>query len=189
MFAQIQGGLEIQIVETLAALANLDVDCSLIDTRTDRLSRFDLIHVFAAGSGNFRILQFAQLLGVPAVLSPLIRPHWTRSLGMRARLGDWLVARLTNWEVKSEYHEIRTALQLAELVFALGPIERASIRDAFGIAEKKIEVVPNGIPARFFESVADPFLAKFDLTTGFVLMVSSIDPHKNQLGMARALDG
>lgn len=189
MFAQTQGGLEIQIVETLAALGQLGVNCSLIDTRIERLSHFDLVHVFAAGSGNFRMLQFAQLLDVPAVLSPLIRPHWTRSLGRRARLGDWLVGRLTKWEVKSEYREVEMALQLADLIVALGPLERASIRSAFGIPDEKIEVVPNGIPARFFASAADPFVAKFGLAPGFVLMVASIDPHKNQLGMAHALAG
>ena len=72
MFAQVQGGLEIQIVETLAAVNAGGARASLIDTRSERLSDYDLIHVFAAGSGNFRIVQFADLLGVPAVLSPLI---------------------------------------------------------------------------------------------------------------------
>lgn len=187
MFAQVQGGLEIQIVETLAAVNTAGARASLIDTRNERLSDYDLVHVFAAGSGNFRIVQFAELLGVPVVLSPLIRPHWTKSLGRRARLAERILGKLTQWEVKSEYHELKFSLDHAARIFALGPIERDCIRAAFDIDDQKIEIVPNGIPARFFDSKPELFAQRFGVEPGFVLMVSSIDPHKNQLGMARAL--
>jgi len=189
MLFQTKGGLQIQVLETIAALNKLGCDARLIDPNRELMTEYNLVHLFSAIAGNVRIVEFARLLSVPVVLSPLIRPYWTRSLGRRARLGERLVGRLTNWDVRTEYREIHSALANSDRIVALGITEKQCIRDAFGIAAEAIEIIPNGIPSRFFNADHEPFLHAHKLSPGFVLNVASIDPHKNQLAIAQALSG
>lgn len=188
MLFQTQGGLQIQVLESIAALRRRDVEARLCDPNLEHLSSFDVVHVFSAINGNQRIVEHARAFDIPVVCSPLIRPHWTRSLGRRGRLLERLAGRLTNWEIKSEYRHIESCLQNSDMLIALGEIERKSIVDAFGISVERILVVPNGIPERFFS--AGPELARAHLASdqSFLLCVATIDAHKNQLGLARATE-
>ena len=189
VFAQVQGGLEIHILESIAALRALGCEIRLVDLTHEKLADFDLVHVFAAGCGNHQMVRYARLVGTPAVLSPLIQPCWNRALGRRARLLDRLVGRLTRWEVSTEYRDLHAALSGADRVVALGALEKTHIVDAFEIDPARVSVIPNGIPPRFFDADPAPFLERFGLQPGFVLCVGSIDEHKNQLGLAQALAG
>lgn len=187
LFTQNHGGLQVQVLETVAALNRQGVDARLIDPFREKLADFDLIHVFGAGNGNHRMVQHARLIQRPVLLSPLIRNHWTRSLARRAELIDRFMGKLTRYEVTTEYRQLHTALTQADLLLALGGQEKDTIREAFGVDPRRIEVVPNGIPARFFSATPEAFVRHFGIEPGFVLNVASVDAHKNQLGMARAL--
>lgn len=187
MLTQVQGGLEIQILESMAALRSLGCEIELIDPLRQRMADFDLVHVFAAGGGNHHSVQFARLVERPVVLSPLLQSCWTRTLGRRARFIDRVMGRVTRWEVSTEYRDVHSALTKADRLVALGPQEKASIVDAFDIDPQRVTVIPNGIPPRFFGASPEPFVRRFGLEPGFALCVASIDGHKNQLGLARAL--
>lgn len=183
------GGLQIQVWETVEAVRRAGHDMRLIDPVRERFIDFDVVHVFSVVHGNHKIVRQAKDWARPVVMSALLRPMWTRSLGKRAALADRIVGRLTNWEVSTEYRQMHSALHLSDRCVALGDVERCSMIEAFGVPSDRIEVVPNGIPARFFEATAAKALAHFALDGGFVLCVASIEPHKNQLGLARALQG
>lgn len=188
MLFQRQGGLQIQIKETIAALNQLDdIQAVLINPHQDQLSDYDLVHVFSAINGNYRIVEAAKDIGKPVVISPLIRPDWTRFSGMRGRFLERLVGKLTGWHIKTTYREIDYCLQGSDAIVALGEIEKSSITDAFLINPEKISVIPNGIPQRFFEATATLFCEKYDIEPGFVLCVAAINSHKNQLALAEAL--
>lgn len=193
MLFQREGGLQVQVRETLAALARLGpesgIEAELVDPCHSRLSDYDVVHVFAAINGNHRIVETATELGVPVLLSPLIPPGWNRSSGTLARVGDRLLGNLTSWNVQTSYAQIRGALELATRIAALGEAEREAIHSAFLIDPAKVQIVPNGISPHFFS--ADPrfFRSRSKITGPFVLMVGAISPYKNQLGMAEALAG
>lgn len=189
MLFQNTGGLQVQIRETVAALQRLGVDARLADPVRERLADFNLVHVFSAINGNHRMVEQACAQGLPVVVSPLIRPHWTARLGWVARRLEALVGRLTQWNVKTEYQQIEACLRGADALIALGEIEKRSIIDAFDIAPRRVRVIPNGIPRRFFD--ADPSLicATYGLSPGFVLSVATISPHKNQLALVKATAG
>lgn len=187
MLFQHSGGLQIQMRETLSALSRLGVRAELMDTTKDRLANYDIIHVFAAINGTHRIVESARAIGVPVVVSPLIRPHWNRRLGALSRILESVVGRLTEWNVKTEFAQIASCLSHADALIALGEVERRSIIDAFRIDEGRIRVIPNGIPQRYFEGNREDFQRKFGIDSEFVLCVASINPHKNQLGLAKAL--
>lgn len=189
MLFQALGGLQVQVLETIAALQRQGCNARLIDPMRERLDSFDLVHVYAVINGNHRIVERARSMGVPVVLSPLVRPYWTRRLARRADLVDRVMGRATAWTVGTEYRQILSGLQAADRCVALGTAEKIALQQAFGIAAERIDVVPNGIPARFFKADPAPFLRAHGLQPGFVLCVAAINPHKNQLGLANALRG
>jgi len=195
MLFQRDGGLQIQVRETVAAL-NRVVPCAprslqvqLVDANHGRLSDYDLIHVFSSANGNYRIVEMACELGLPVVLSPLLSPGWNRAAAWRARLAERLAGRLTDWMVQTSYAQSKRALQLASLVIALGEAERTAIVDGFGMSESKIRFFPNGINPHFFTANSDLFRRETGMERPFVLMVGSISAYKNQLGLAQALAG
>ena len=194
MLFQREGGLQVQVRETIKALGRLDTgagrfEVELVDPCRTRLDTYDLIHVFAATNGNHRIVEAAHELGVPVVLSPLVSPGWNRANGARARVADRLLGKLTAWNVQSSYAQTRAALQLASVIVALGEPEKRAIEAAYLIDADKVRVFPNGISAHFFSADGGLFRQRTGVAGPFVLMVGAISPYKNQLGMAEALAG
>ncbi|ATD61346.1 glycosyltransferase [Janthinobacterium svalbardensis] len=195
MLFQRDGGLQIQVRETIAALNRLPqlparhLEVQLVDANHQRLADFDVLHVFSASNGTYRIMEMASEQGVPVVLSPLLSPGWGRASAWRARLADRLAGRLTQWMVQTSYAQTRRALQLADVVIALGEAERDAIVQGFGMQADAIRVLPNGINPYFFTANGDLFLRETGIAGPFVLMTGSISPYKNQLGLALALAG
>lgn len=192
MLFQREGGLQIQVRETIAALRRLEprrqrLEVNLVDANHDRLSNYDVIHVFSAINGNHRIVEAANEQGLPVVLSPLLSPAWCRSAGWRARLAERLTGRLTTWDVHTSYAQTRRALELARCVIALGEAERDAIVSAFQIDAARIRILPNGISPHFFTADAALFQDETGIVGPFVLMVGAISPYKNQLGLVKAL--
>lgn len=187
MLFQRQGGLQIQILETISALNELDIRAELINPNQDRLGDYDLIHVFSAINGNHRIVEAAKDIGKPVVISPLIRPDWNRFTGFRERFLDKVVGKLTGWHIYTTFREIEYCLTVSDAIVALGEIEKASIESGFQIQPGKTTVIPNGIPQRFFDASPDLFVKQYSISPGFVLCVAAINAHKNQLTLAQAL--
>lgn len=191
MLFQREGGLQVQVRATHEALTQLGVPglhVELVDPHRERLADYDVLHVFSAINGNYRIVELAAELGVPVVLSALVSPAWNKSGGACARLADRLTGRLTGWNVHTSYAQTKRALQMAPMVIALGAAERAAIIDAFRTAPDKIRVLPNGVDRRFFQAHAGAFLRHTGIGGPFVLMAGAISPYKNQLALARALE-
>jgi len=195
MLFQREAGLQVQVRETIAALNRLGQDpahplqAELLDPNRQRLDAYDMIHVFSAANGNYRVVEAASEMGVPVVLSPLLSPGWDQACGSRARVADRLAGRLTASHVQSNYAQSKKALQLARLVIALGEAEREAITSGFLIDAAKIRVFPNGISRHFFTARPELFRHRTGITGAFVLMAGSINPYKNQLGLVQALEG
>lgn len=187
MLFQRKGGLQIQILETINALQSLGVEAKLVNPIVESLADFDVIHVFSAINGNHRIIETARSLERPVVLSPLIRPSWTRWTGRRAELLERIQGRLSQWQIPSSYHQISSALTNAHRIVALGETEKNSIETAFRIHAEKITVIPNGISKQFFNATPQRFVEQYGIKEGFVLNVAAINPHKNQAAILQAL--
>lgn len=195
MLFQREGGLQIQVRETIGALNRLGavggipMSAELVNPSHQMLREFDLIHVFSACNGNYRVVESSAEAGVPVVLSPLISPGWNRANGFRARVADRLTGHLTAWNVQTNYAQTKRALQLANRVIALGELEREAIVSGFLTDPGKVSVFPNGINHRFFHAKPDVFRQRTGMVGPFVLMAGSISPYKNQLGLAHAMEG
>lgn len=189
MLFQRTGGLQVQIHETIAALRALGADARLAAPERESLADYDIVHVFGAINGNHRIVETGRSLGRGVVLSPLVRPSWTSFTGRRERWLDRVVGRLTGWHLQTTYAQIAAGLQGAHRLVALGETERRSIVDAFAIPAERIAVIENGVTQRFFDATPDLFRSRFGIGGPFVLNVAAVNPHKNQLALARALQG
>lgn len=191
MLFQREGGLQVQVRETVAALNHLDARMSaeLVEPARQRLDEFDLIHVFSAFNGNVRVVESAADLGIPVVLSPLVSPAWNRNAGLRARLAERLAGRISAYSLQTSYAQTKRALQLADLVIALGEAERDAIVNGFLTDRAKIRIFPNGISRQFFTAKAELFRHRSGIVGPFVLSVGAVSPYKNQLGLAHALAG
>jgi len=192
MLFQRDGGLQVQIRETIAALNALPdgrVHAALVDPQRERLDSFDLVHVYSAINGNHRIMETASDMGLPVVLSPLLAPGWDRAAGVRAHMAERLAGRLTSWNAQTTYAQTKRALQLADRIVALGEAEKRAIVDGFRVAPEKIRLLPNGGGAQFFAADEALFRQQTAIEGPFVLMVGAISPYKNQLALARELAG
>ena len=192
MLFQRDGGLQVQIRETIAALNALPdgrVEAALVDPQRERLDSFDLVHVYSAINGNHRIMETASEMGVPVVLSPLLAPGWDRAAGLRAHMAERLAGRLTSWNAQTTFSQTKRALQLADRIVALGEAEKKAIVEGFRVDAHKIHLLPNGISAQFFAADEALFRQQTAIEGPFVLMVGAISPYKNQLALARELAG
>lgn len=184
---QSQGGVAIQVLETVAALTKLGIDARFFDACCDKLVDFDLVHVFAAVHGNHTIVGAAKNLGVPVVLSPILQPPFSKWRALTSDFCDRLTGRLTRWAVRTTYGDIRSALQGADRIVVLGRAERQIVARHYGIDSAKIRLVPNGVSAGYFLADPRPFLENRGLRQKIVLSVAHISAYKNQLGLIRAL--
>lgn len=190
MLFQRQGGLQIQVLETLTALNQLPgLEACLFNPLAEQLRDYDLVHVFAAINGNYRLLQAAKQAGKPVVLSPLLQPDWTAARGRWRRGLAQAVARLTGWDSHTSDWEIAQSLALSDAIVALSVVEKNALTAAFLIGASRIYTIANGIAPRFFSANPQVFLQHSGLPAGFVLCVASVSPYKNQLRLAQALQG
>lgn len=190
---QRDAAVQLQIRETTRALNALrhlhgfELAVELVDPCATALHQYDVIHVFSASGGNYRIVEAAAALGVPVVLSPLISAGWDRACGEQARRADQGLGRNTALPVPSNYAQTRHALQLASVIVALGAGEQAAIVDGFLIDQSKVRIFPTGVSASLFDANGDLFRQRTGMRGGFVLMAGPISPYQDQLGMAQAL--
>ncbi|GGZ04631.1 glycosyltransferase [Pseudoduganella plicata] len=195
MLFQRDSGLQAQVRETIAALNRLGqtdahpLQAQPLDPNRDRLDAFDMIHVFSAAHGNYRIVEAATEMGVPVVLSPLLSPGRDQAAGFRSRVADRLAGRLTAWHVQTHHAQTKKALQLARLVLALADQERETLTAGFMVDPAKIRVFSNGISRHFLHARPELFRHCTGVTGPFVLMAGPIGPYRNQLGVVQALEG
>lgn len=186
MLFQRGGGLQIQILQTISYLRKKCIDVSLINPLSDKLSDYDLIHLFSAINGNYRIAQHLNAIEKPMVVSPLLQPYWNRSLGQRAKIIDKIVYRVSRWTIRTDYFQINEALKNSKILFSLSVTEKNALVQAFNIDPEIIFTAPNGIEDNFFGADPDLFREHFSIMEPYILQVSSVNEHKNPLTTALA---
>src|SRR5258708_6979067 len=124
MLSQRLGSLQVQVLETLEALQRAGVEASLFDWRREKLTDFDLVHVFAAINGMHRVVEAANDANVPVVLSSVLHPPFTAWDRRMASLGDSIVGRLTGWSHHASFRELQSCLAGVRHIVALGAVER-----------------------------------------------------------------
>lgn len=189
MLFQTAGGLKMKVGRTVDALRARGIDARLIDPVRERLTDYDLVHLFAPYNGNHRIVEQAKSDGLPVVISTILNPPFTKQDGKRARLLGRVLGKLTSWDVKTSYEQVVSALTLADHLVVLGGIERQMLIEGYQMPASKITTVHNGIGEEFFRGQPEAFLQRWPIRRPFVLHTGLVGDVKNQLGLVRALRG
>jgi len=187
MLFQKKGGLQIQVKETLAALLEAGMDADIFDPLSAKLEDYDVIHVFSANHGNYNIVAAAKEAGCKVVMSPLAEDKWNRKIAFRSRLIDKVLRRLSSYLNYSFYSQVAHCFKQCDHLVALGEGEKIALNTAFDVANKKISIVKNGIPERFFNASPTLIKAQENPAENFILNVGTINENKNQLTLAEAL--
>ena len=189
MLFQRKGGLQIHVLETLKSLKKIGVKADLFDPVNQKLSDYDLIHVFSSINGNNRIVEAAKEQNVPVVITPIIQTSdWSRSFSIRAAIIERLVGKITRWNLHTNYQEIKKSISNADHVFAGSIKEKDVIINTFEVKERDVSVVPIGVSDLFFNAEPLLFRKKHDYHNKFVLCAANISPYKNQLNIIKALN-
>jgi glycosyltransferase involved in cell wall biosynthesis len=192
MLFQNDGGLQVQIRESIAQLRLLGVDVRLLEPVTDKLADYDIVHVFAATHGNHKLVEEARAKGCAVVVSSLLNPALVPSTGfsLRAvRLLGKAIGRLSGYTVTTTHETVRKALAGADHVVALSEWERTTASRVYGVPPGQVSVIPNAVSAHFYEADAGSFSARHAIDGQFVFCPAQISPWKNQKTLVEALAG
>jgi glycosyltransferase involved in cell wall biosynthesis len=186
---QAAGGGENQLIQTGRHLESLGVPIRLFSSWTDRLERARLIHLFGMSHEGLELARVSRAQHVPVVLSPIcwyepraliaLEPGLPRKIrglaawSLRLAMPHW-----PSWR--------RELLELADAVLPNSPAEATQLARLFGVARRKLRVVPNGVRAAIGSSDPEPFRRHFG-DQPFVLTVGRIEPRKNTLALIRAV--
>lgn len=198
--AEIPGGHRVQLQQTARALRELGVEVDEHDGTQLPDGSWDIVHGFQLGA---REVAEAKGRGLPVAISTIYvglaysttsggtRPTPRERVGRLYRgmryMGASLrgredLTRLAGQEMDEHLDRVR-AWSMADVLLPNAEGEARHIREDLGVLTET-KVVPNAIDV-------DLFTPGFERTRdgGTVLCVGRIEPHKNQLGVIRALHG
>lgn len=183
----LHGGPNTQIRNTMKHMASQGVEVSFFDPWTSfKHKDSDVFHLFAANIGTYHLAREISTLGIPLVVSPIIygnrSPAFIRNALLLARLAGKIGAGL--W---SDYGVTAQICTWARKVLPNTRAEAALMSNGLGIAQAKIQVIPNGVDERFAGGDPSLFKAKYGIDK-FILNVGHIGHgRKNVLSLIRAL--
>jgi glycosyltransferase involved in cell wall biosynthesis len=192
MLFQNEGGLQVQIKETITYLRAEGIDVSLIEPTRDQLADFDLVHIFAVTQGNVKLVEQARAKGCRVVVSGLLNPALVPEERLRLkaiRLLGGVLARLSRYKVSTDFDSVQRALAGADHIIALSKWEQAAVSQVFGVDRDRVTVIPNGVSPHFFEADPAVFHASYQVDGPFVFCPGQISPWKNQLSLVEAMAG
>jgi len=203
------GGDTVQMRETARALRSLglDVEERLGPQDEGTYRQFDLVHLFNLQTPAFTVVEAekAKRAERPLAVSTIFWDFGAELLISESRLwgrlatltGRPLALRLAQRRVDAvavaDRDQMRRILALADVCLPNSEAEiphlRHLTRDLRGV-----RVVPNGIDAKRFDpsrSLPLPAWAsqRGMASRGYVLVAARVDPHKNQVGFCRAMQG
>lgn len=176
------GGGETQLFKTKEALEKRGIEVDLFNPWSQRKD-YDLFHVFGSTYEVSSFVSTLKSLGMPVIVSAIAystKPAWQWKA---IALLDRLVPVPTTYRLRSDIY------RRADLVVAGSASEAHQLRSFFGVATKKIRIVPHGVDADRFAGVdRNLFVSEYGLEN-FVLQVSRINRAKGQTRLIRALKG
>jgi glycosyltransferase involved in cell wall biosynthesis len=164
------GGGEVQLLAYKKHLPTFGVDVSLFDPWNPRFLEHDIVHFYSCVGGSSHFCAFVKQLGLPLVVSSSL----------------WITE-----QTKDHYplSEIRAQLSLADRVITNSNMECETLSKVLELPREKFVTVYNGVEEDFFFRV-DPnlFCEQFGIKGRFILNVGNIEPRKNQLRLAEAME-
>ena len=163
------GGGEVQLLAYREHLQRMGVEVTLFDPWNPRFLEHDVVHFFSCVGGSVHFCNFVRNLGKPLVISSSL----------------WITE-----DTKHLYpiDEIRHQLSLADVVVTNSQMESDTLSAVLGLDPAKFQWVHNGVDEVFSRRPRpEQFREACQVDGQFVLNVGNIEPRKNQLQLARAM--
>jgi glycosyltransferase involved in cell wall biosynthesis len=186
------GGQEVQMLQTKNKLEELGVEVKFFDKFSDKLTEFDIYHLFGSNSiEHLNIVKYVKKIGLPFVLSPV---YWNPS-EMALKTSNSYIKGIFNgfhhFIIKKVGNEILNPtgyyFSNADIILPNSNLEALHLKKCFKFNIEKISVVYNGVEERFLNSNGSLFTEKFNFKD-FVLFVGRIEKKKNVLSLIKAMN-
>lgn len=195
--SRVPGGHLIQAEQTAIAVRRRGIEAIVSHGEKQDLNGFDLVHGFGLPP---RHLRSCRDHGVPIVMSTIYwsrdyytgltpEANWVEQFLHRLRMA-FVLSRSAVWGVHvskcemlaRQVTDFRVRYEMADLLLPNSEAEAEAIRSDLGVTTPHM-VVPNGVNTDFVGEMAA------DSERSGVLYVGRFEPHKNQLGLIKAMAG
>lgn len=173
------GGFEIQMLSTLSAIQEQDVDAEMMDVWS-KDQNFDILHCWGLGVANYENIYWAKQAGKKVIVTALL-PYY-----------DSLKEKL-KYVASSLIYKAKLMHEMANLVdhfVVISDIQAEVLSKYFNVNKKRISVIPNIVNDKFYSINKDQalkFNQKFN-TSNFILSTGNIRKIKNQVNLAKACE-
>lgn len=173
------GGLQVQAVETCAAVAAVggDIQCELFDW-SSRQPLADVYHFIGMPPHMVRIAELVAAQRRPFLVTLLLGAPSPGAVRL-ATARSWLKS------VLARGHSLRNLLHAAARVITITEAEAEAARRIGGLDPQRLAIVPHGVGAAFFQREVQPWQALHG-SEPFILCVGAVQPRKNQLLLSQA---
>lgn len=183
------GGGEILLLKMKEYLEKNGVEVRLFDSWKDKVTDFDLIHVFGSVKDCLGLIRVAKARNVKVAISPILWSDFRRALFTDGPLKTKvdLFCRHAAKVVWPSFPSARRRMLIeSDLVFPNSEIEKNQVSRLFAVPKEKMCVVYNGVDPLFLSAAPDLFYERFGREP-FILGVGRIEPRKNQLNLIKAV--
>jgi glycosyltransferase involved in cell wall biosynthesis len=184
----LKGGPRTQILQMKNCLERRGVKVSLFNSwEVFEKDKIDLIHLFGANLGTYHLAREVHKLSIPTVVTPIFftrhsAPFVRSIVGIHGAIRSMARGTWTDYGLAAEI------CSWARAVLPNTLREARLVQYGLGVPKAKIDVIPNGVEERFYDSDPKMFRAKYSIKD-FVLNVGHIGPpRKNVLRLIRALE-
>ncbi len=184
------GGGEILMLQLSKALREKGLEVKFFDIWNDKLSSFDILHIFSCQGECLGIVDVAVALGVPVVVHPITFETWSSIWYGVDEKSRWLsLARFLLKKACPFFPSLRrTILKKATLLFPNSSQEASYLQRHFGIPKHKMFVAPNGVEPSIEQATPEDFIHETGIKDSFVLCSGRIEPRKNQKNFILAVN-
>ena len=184
--AAVNGGVRTQALMTAKHLQELEVDVQFISSWTDLSnSDIDIFHVFVSSQENIGIVSRLYEQGKKIVLSPVLYSNRSVSNIKKLLKVEQTLAKLSRG-IRSDFAIKQEICSKADLLLPNTSDESFMVKEAFGISEEKIYVIPNGVEKRFKDSDSTLFEHTKSLKDFVLFAGQASAPRKNVFKLLRA---
>jgi glycosyltransferase involved in cell wall biosynthesis len=178
------GGGERVLLALRQQLESQGHQIDIFDPWKHRLDHYDLIHYFSCVEKAFWSHSKSIAPHIPMVVTPTAYfPP-----GLKTRISSLKVRFLNHFEnPHQESSNPWRHLKKPDLWLPTTLAESQALTNYWGISQKKIQVLPNGVDSAFFNAEPDLFRRETGVQGPFVLHVGRFHPVKNQLSLIEAV--
>jgi len=170
------GGVRTQILKTKEYLERLGIQVELFNPwRRYEWEKIDLIHLFQTDMSNYFLISSLPQ-SVPLVVSPIIDKVWPHIyIKLFTKFSNLLPQ-----QILTSYRSHYLAFKKARIVISRSTNETTMLKRGFGVNNKKIRKVYNGVDAKYLKANSEIFRSKYNFKK-FVLFAGQIGNRRKNL--------